>query len=137
MNLLYVALGSALGGVARWLLGGELQRRLGGAPPAPGTVPFPVGTLIVNVSGSVVLGALAIIVARQSGESAMLRLLLMVGFCGGYTTFSTFSLDTVALLEQGTPMLAALNVLASLALAFAGTFAGMLLMRAILARPLP
>ena len=133
MNILYVALGSAVGGVARWVLGGALQRRFGGVAAAPGAVPFPVGTLLVNVSGSFVLGALAVLVARQTGASAMIRLLLMVGFCGGYTTFSTFSLDTVALLEQGAPMLAAVNVLASLTLAFLGTFGGMMLMRALLA----
>jgi fluoride exporter len=134
VNVVYVAIGSAAGGVARWLLGGALQRRLGGPGVQAGIVPFPVGTLLVNVTGSFLLGALAIIVARQTGGSNPTRLLLMVGFCGGYTTFSTFSVDTVALLEQGTPGLAALNVVASLALAFLATFAGMLLMRALLGR---
>jgi len=134
VNPLLVALGSAAGGVTRWLLGGLIQRRFGAAPAIPGGFPFPVGTLLVNVSGSFLLGALAVIAARQAGDSTATRLLLMVGFCGGYTTFSTFSLDTVALLEQGSAGLAALNVLASIALAFAGTFAGMLLVRALLAR---
>lgn len=134
MNLLYVALGSAVGGVARWLIGGMVQRRFGAASAALGALPFPIGTLVVNVTGSFLLGVLAIVLARQTGDGAATRLLLMVGFCGGYTTFSTFSLDTVALVEQGTPGLAALNVLASLALAFGATFGGMLLMRALLAR---
>jgi CrcB protein len=134
MNVLYVALGSAAGGVARWLLGGAMQRRLGGPAAPGGPVAFPIGTLLVNVTGSFLLGALAIVVARQSGQSDTMRLLLMVGFCGGYTTFSTFSFDTITLLEQGTPGLAALNVLASLALAFLATFGGMLAMRALLGR---
>ena len=136
MNFLLVAVGSAAGGVSRWLLGTALQRRYGDVAVHVGALPFPVGTLIVNVTGSFLLGALAIIVARQSGESALLRLLLMVGFCGGYTTFSTFSFDTVTLVEQGTPGLAAVNVAASLALAFLATFAGMLIMRLVLGRPL-
>lgn len=136
MNFLLVAVGSAAGGVSRWLIGTALQRRYGDAAVHVGALPFPVGTLIVNVTGSFLLGALAIVVARQSGESALLRLLLMVGFCGGYTTFSTFSFDTVTLVEQGTPGLAAVNVAASLALAFLATFAGMLIMRLALGRPL-
>lgn len=135
MHLLYVALGSALGGVARWILGGALQHRFADVVPRAGALHFPVGTLIVNVTGSFVLGALAIVLSRQTGDTAMLRLLLMVGFCGGYTTFSTFSLDTVALLAEGAPALAAANVLASLVLAGLGTAAGMLLMRALLDHP--
>lgn len=133
MNLLYVAIGSAFGGVSRWLLGTALQRRFGGGPPAGAIFPFPLGTLVVNVSGSFLLGALAMLAARQIGDSHALRLLLMVGFCGGYTTFSTFSVDTVNLLEQGTPGLAALNVAASLGCAVAASFAGMLLVRALTA----
>ena len=134
MNAILVAAGSAVGGVARWQLGGALQRRLDDWAPRVGALPFPIGTLIVNVTGSLILGALAVVMARQGPGNVTVRLLLAVGFCGGYTTFSTFSYDTVALLEGGAPSLAALNVVASLALAFLGTFAGMLIMRAMLGR---
>ena len=134
MSFVYVALGSAAGGVVRWLLAGLVQRRLGAAPVPTAEISFPVGTLVVNVSGSLLVGLLAALAARQTGDGGTMRLLLMVGFCGGYTTMSTFSLDTVTLLEQGSAGLAALNLLATLALAFAATFAGLLVGRGLLAR---
>lgn len=128
LGYLYVAVGSALGGVARWKLGEWLQQRAGGVPPAV----FPVGTLIVNVSGSFVLGVLAVTLARPGDSQAdAARLLLAVGLCGGYTTFSTFSVDTVALLEQRGWSAAMLNVLASLALGVVGAVGGMTLGRVI------
>ena len=132
LSYLYVALGSAVGGVARWSIGNWVQRLAGGVPPAV----FPVGTLVVNASGSFVLGALAFVIARPgAGERAdAARLLLGVGFCGGYTTFSTFSLDTVALLETRGWLVAAVNVVASVAAGLAGVAAGMLLGRAALGR---
>ena len=132
LNALYVALGSAAGGVARWLLGGWVQRLWGGAPPSV----FPVGTLMVNASGSFVLGVLAAVLARpgQAGRADLAWLLLGVGFCGGYTTFSTFSLDTVALFESRGWVPAATNVLASVAAGVAGVVAGMLVGRAAMGR---
>jgi CrcB protein len=135
LSYLYVAVGSAVGGVARFTLGSWLQRRLDDWAPRAGALPFPIGTLIVNVTGSFLLGVLVVVVARQAGAANATRLLLAIGFCGGYTTFSTFSYDTVALLEGGAATLATLNVVASLGLALAGTFGGMLLARALLARP--
>ena len=132
LSYLYVALGSAVGGVARWSIGNWVQRLAGGAPPAV----FPVGTLLVNATGSFVLGALAFMVARpEAGERAdVARLLLGVGFCGGYTTFSTFSLDTIALLETRGWGVAGANVVASVAAGLAGAAAGMLLARSAMGR---
>ena len=131
LSYVYVALGSAAGGVARWTVGVWLQRLAGGAPPAV----FPVGTLVVNASGSFVLGLLAVLLARAGdarGDAA--RLLLGVGFCGGYTTFSTFSLDTVALLETRGWVPAATNVVVSVGAGLVGVAAGMLLGRAAMGR---
>jgi CrcB protein len=131
-SYLYVAIGSAAGGVARFVLGGWLQRRLDGSLPRVGRLAFPVGTLAVNVTGSFLLGVLVVVLARRAGDATAMQLLLAVGFCGGYTTFSTFSLDTVALLEGGGGSLAVMNVVASLALALLATLAGVALGRLVL-----
>lgn len=90
--LLAVCLGSGLGGGARYLLGLVLQR--------PG-VGFPVATLVVNVAGSFVLGTVLRIGLDPAAMSPTTRAFLTAGICGGFTTFSTFSAETVALLEQG------------------------------------
>jgi CrcB protein len=132
LSYLYVALGSAAGGVARWSVGSWLQRLAGGLPPAV----FPVGTLVVNATGSFVLGLLAAVLTRPNGEAHhdLAWLLLGVGFCGGYTTFSTFSLDTIALLETRGGVAAAVNVVASVSAGLIGVVAGMLLGRSAMAR---
>jgi CrcB protein len=131
-SYLYVAVGSAVGGVARFVVGRWLQRRLDGWIPHGEALPFPIGTLIVNVTGSFLLGLLIIGIARRSDDADAMRLLLAVGFCGGYTTFSTFSYETVALIESGAGTLATMNVAASVALSFVATFAGVALGRALL-----
>ena len=132
LSYFYVALGSAAGGVARWSIGNWVQRLAGGVPP----MVFPVGTLVVNATGSFVLGVLAIVIARADagGRGDVARLLLGVGFCGGYTTFSTFSLDTVALLETRGWVVAAANVVASVAAGLAGIGAGMVIGHAAMGR---
>jgi CrcB protein len=130
MNYVYVAVGSAIGGVVRFVVGSWVQRRLNGATA------FPLGTLLVNVTGSLLLGAILVVVSRQHGESAnATRLLLAVGLCGGYTTFSTFSAETLGLMDNGGSGLAMLNVVASVALGVAAVFAGAFLARAALGRP--
>jgi len=91
--LLAVALGSAVGGVARFLLSAWIQQRT--------ATSFPYATLLVNVSGSLALGFLATWTFETAGVSSELRALLTTGLCGGYTTFSSFSLETVALAEEG------------------------------------
>ena len=79
--LWYVAFGSALGGVTRYLLGGLIQRGAG----------FPVGTLIINITGSFLVGLFYRYAAESALVSPEMRVFLTIGFCGGYTTFSTFS----------------------------------------------
>lgn len=112
----YVAVGSAIGGIARFLLGTFLQLRAGTG--------FPVGTLVVNLTGAFLLGFLLRYAISTPTISPEVRALLTTGFCGGYTTFSTFSYETVALLEDGDYRRAAVYVLASVVLALLGTFAG-------------
>ncbi|MEA3025787.1 MAG: fluoride exporter [Alphaproteobacteria bacterium] len=90
---------------------------------------FPWHTLIENVTGSLVMGLLAAYFALKGDASQHWRLFLTTGILGGYTTFSAFSLDTVLLYERGETALAVLYVLASVALAIGGLFAGLALVR--------
>ena len=123
-NYAYVALGSAAGGLARLIIGVWVQEHLADALPHAGARAFPVGTLVVNITGSFLIGVLLVLMARHQSQASTIQYLLVIGLCGGYTTFSSFSADTVALLESGGAGLAALNVAATLALGFAATYAG-------------
>jgi CrcB protein len=115
-----IALGSALGGVGRYWLSEYVIRRAGDS--------FPWGTLVVNVSGSFLIGLLAALVGPDSPSPASLntRLLLMVGICGGYTTFSSFSLQTLALLQKGALLPAGANVVCSVVFCLLATWLGVL-----------
>ena len=137
LSYLYVAIGSAAGGLARFVIGTWLQRTLDDWAPrtaAAPYLPFPIGTLIVNVTGSFLLGATLVLVARQGQHANAMRLLLAVGLCGGYTTFSTLSADTIGLMENGGGTLAALNVVASMGLGLLAVLAGSFIARAVMGR---
>jgi CrcB protein len=123
--LFYVALGSAIGGVARYLLGGLAQRLF--------DTTFPIGTLLINISGSLLLGAFVRYATETPTFSPDLRAFLTIGLCGGYTTFSTFSYETVVLLEDGEWTRAGLYAGASVLLALAGTLLGFMLARQVIA----
>lgn len=116
---LLVGAGGAVGACARFWLSGVVARRLGET--------FPWGTLVVNVSGALVIGLLA---ARFMNADAVLEpwrelwLVLVTGILGGYTTVSSFSLQTLALARSGEGGRAALNVLASVGLCLAAALAG-------------
>jgi CrcB protein len=116
-----VAVGAAIGGVLRYVIGQLFLQRFG-----PG---FPYGTLFINVTGSVCIGVVAELGAtRALGMTPLLRILLATGVLGGYTTFSTFSLDAVTMLGEG--MLPAfIYTAASVVLGFAGAAAGIVLAR--------
>jgi len=107
MEHFWIALGSALGGLARYWLSGVIARRFGAA--------FPVGTLVVNASGSFVIGFLATLTEPDGRVlmSASARQFLMIGLCGGYTTFSSFSLQTLSLAREGEWLHAGANVVFS------------------------
>ncbi|HEX6052695.1 MAG TPA: fluoride efflux transporter CrcB [Gemmatimonadaceae bacterium] len=118
MNLIwYVALGSAAGGAARVAISTVLQQRAGTA--------FPIGTLVVNITGSLVLGFVLRYALGTPAISAETRALITTGFCGGYTTFSTFSYETIKLLEDGDYRRATLYAVLSVGLALAATLTGM------------
>jgi CrcB protein len=116
MILFLIALGGAAGSVLRYLLGGRVQHF---APHG-----FPVGTLTVNVLGCLVIGVLTQIFLNMETPGEW-RGLLVVGFCGGFTTFSTFSIETVGLIEGGEYGRAATYVAGSVLLCIMATFAGM------------
>jgi CrcB protein len=120
-----VALGAGVGGVSRYLLASAIQQRAGTA--------FPWGTFVVNVSGSLLLGFLLRYALATPSLSVEMRALLTTGFCGGYTTFSTYSYETAALLEDGQYSRAGLYAVASVLLAQAGTIAGFALAREAIA----
>lgn len=121
--ILAVALGSAAGGVARFLLTDAVQLRTGGT--------FPLGTLVVNVVGCFALGFITQLVMQSGDASPRLRALLTTGLCGGFTTFSAFSLETVRMLEDGNVGGAAGNVALSVTLGLAALWLGMVVGRLV------
>jgi CrcB protein len=120
-----VALGGALGSVSRFLLGPAIQRALNAT--------FPVGTLLINVLGSLILGFLLGLAAEGVDVSPETRAFVAVGFCGGFTTFSTFSYEAIRLLEDGEGSRAALYILASVVLSLAAAFVGLAAARQLIA----
>jgi fluoride exporter len=128
MNIAYlwVAIGGALGSVSRFWLNGFISAKFGESAQI-----FPLGTLIVNVSGSFLIGifaALAIPEGRMDSQSrAFTTQFLMIGICGGYTTFSSFSLQTLNLLRDREWLYAAGNVILSVVLCMIAVWLGYLL----------
>jgi CrcB protein len=120
-NVLAVALGGALGSVGRFLVGVGATKLFGFS--------FPWGTLIINVVGSFALGIFAEMFALKLSESEAVRAFLTIGICGGFTTFSTFSLDAVTLMNRGATLAALLYAIASVVLSIAGLYAGLRLTR--------
>jgi CrcB protein len=121
-TVLAVALAGALGALARWGIGSWFGHRF----PS-----FPWGTLVINVSGSFVLGVLfAVLVERNAGSPAM-RIALMTGLLGAYTTFSTFSLETFRLFEEGATGSALANIGLSVFLGLFGVWLGITAGRAV------
>jgi CrcB protein len=122
IQALLVAVGGAIGSVLRYYVGQWSLRLMG-----PN---FPWGTLVVNVVGCFVIGVFAELIARRFNASEELRLLLITGFLGGFTTFSAFSLDAMSLIERGAIASAAVYMVASVGLSMAAVFAGLAVMRA-------
>ena len=124
---LWIALGGALGSVARYALNGTISDRIGAT--------FPLGTMVVNVVGSFVigvLGALTLPEGRMGSEvRAFTTQFLMIGICGGFTTFSSFSLQTLSLLREREWLYAGGNVLLSVLLCLLATYSGLVLGSAI------
>ena len=122
MNLVLVMIGGAFGSAGRYLVG---RATLGWFGPG-----YPWGTLAANLIGGLLMGVLAGALARIGGHEQG-RLLLGVGVLGGFTTFSSFSLETVNMIERGDLGIAAGYVLLSVAGAIVALFAGLYLMRSV------
>jgi len=123
MRWLAVFLGGGLGSLLRYAVGGWVQGAAGAA--------FPWGTLAVNVSGCFAIGVLATWLTERSAAGPELRLFLLVGVLGGYTTFSTFGIETWRLLESAEWVRALANAAGSVAAGVAGVLAGVVLARAL------
>lgn len=114
---LIVGLGGCIGAMLRYGLSGIVQRL---APFSS----FPIGTLSVNVAGSLLIGVAAGLVEYRQMLGPQARLFLMIGLLGGFTTFSSFAYETLALGQDGEYFLASLNALASVALCLAAVWLG-------------
>ncbi len=110
LNYLVVFVGGGVGASARFALGTWIGQRWGRS--------FPLGTFIINVSGSFVIGLLMTLLAERFTENPQWRLLLVVGFLGGYTTFSSFEYETGKLVTDGEFLYAVLNVVLSVTAGF-------------------
>lgn len=120
---LLIALGAAAGAPSRWLLDGYVQARHDSV--------FPWGTFIVNTLGSLLLG-LVMGASMEGDDLVRLVALAGTGFCGAFTTFSTFAYESIVLAEEGSSPLAVVNVVGSVAAGLAAAFAGWTLAGALL-----
>jgi CrcB protein len=118
---LWIALGAVVGASARYSLSGFVTRLLPSS--------FPYGTLIINITGSLLLGFFLAWTSEQVLIDPRWRLLIAIGFCGSYTTFSSYAFETFALGEQGQWLLMGLNVIASNLLCLISVVAGAALAR--------
>jgi fluoride exporter len=123
MIYLLIAVGGAAGAVSRYAVDDLVTRATGGA--------FPLGTLVVNLTGSFVLGLLFALVIERTALPSDLRAPVMIGFIGAYTTFSTWMLESMRLMEDGAWLLAAANIGGSVVLGMLAVFAGLVVGRAL------
>lgn len=128
MNLAYlwVALGGALGSVSRYWVGGLVAKKF-----AETSAAFPLGTLVINITGSLLIGIFAALAAPEGRldpqSRAFTTQFLMIGVCGGFTTFSSFSRETLSLLQEREFFYAGGNVLLSVTLCLVAVWLGWLL----------
>lgn len=116
LQILVIMLGGALGALLRFVLSSVITNKLGST--------FPYGTLTVNVMGSFVMGLLAFLMVEKMQLDPLLRLGIFVGFLGAFTTFSTFSMETLNLFEQGKSLIALLNMFVSVTFSLLAVWLG-------------
>lgn len=122
MNIFLIFIGSGIGGLVRYGIANIIYSLFGRQ--------FPLGTLVVNISGSLLMGLLFVLILDRANQIAPhLRALLLIGFLGGYTTFSSFSIETINLFENGEIISAILNIFLSVILCLSATWIGVILGR--------
>lgn len=117
----WVALGAVVGACLRFALARLISRTV--------AADFPYGTLFINITGSLILGFFMIWTTERVFADVRWRLLIAIGFCGGYTTFCSFAFETIALFEQGRYLLFTANLILNNVLCLGATMAGMALAR--------
>ena len=122
MSYLALSVGAVLGANLRYLVDGWISQRFSS---------FPLGTLVVNTSGSLLIGIILVVATERTMGSWWMRPGLAIGLLGSYTTFSTFSFETVALARDGNLVAAGGNVLASVGAGLAGAYLGYVIGRAL------
>lgn len=122
-QILAIAAGGALGSVLRFWISGWVSGILGRG--------FPYGTLVVNVSGSLLMGFIYVLLVDKFNASAEWRAVLLIGLLGGFTTFSSFSMETFNLLEAGEIVKAFMNVVLSVVVCLAATWLGVVVGRQV------
>ncbi len=122
-----VAVGGAIGACLRFYLGGSILSRVG--------APFPSATFFINITGSFIIGFFLTLAIERFDINPHLRLAVVVGFVGAYTTFSTFEYETAKLVEERHYLLAFLNVVLSFVIGFAAVWSGMIAARELAGRP--
>jgi CrcB protein len=123
MNYLVIGVGGFIGAIARYVLAVWIGQRWGRS--------FPLGTFVINVSGSFLIGLLMTLMAERFTENPQWRLLLVVGFLGAYTTFSTFEYETGTLLKDGEWLYAGVNVIGSVFVGFMALKLGEIIARSV------
>ena len=123
MAYLWIALGAVIGASARYFLSSFVARNFSAL--------FAYGTLCINVTGSFLLGFSLILASERVLIDPRWRLLIAIGFCGSYTTFSSYAFETFAYMEQGQWLLMAANIFASNALCLAAVLAGAAIARGL------
>jgi CrcB protein len=122
-NYFWISVGAVIGASARYSLSTLISRNFESA--------FPYGTLLINITGSLILGFFLIFSTERALLDPRWRLLIAVGFCGSYTTFSSYAFESFALMEQGQWLLTGLNIIGSNALCLAAVLAGAALARGL------
>ena len=123
IKYLYIAFGGGLGSMLRFWAGGVVTNRLGSR--------FPYGTFVINVTASFLIGFIMTLLAERAHWSPNWRYLLVAGFLGGYSTFSTFEFETFRVFQDSELLIAGLNVVLSVAVGFCSVWLGVITGRTI------